>query len=365
MTDYSIYLPSYSIGRDACRRIGSICQPYGRRAVVIGGKRAMEAIGPEISRGAEGVIEIVEFRWYGGECSEEAIAALLESESVQSADMIFAAGGGKALDTGKLVGLRAGKPVFTFPTIASTCAACTAVSIVYHEDGSFAGPCFLPRPPVHAFLCTDVLAKAPPRYLWAGLGDTYAKYFEATVSSRGDEPTYYQALGIGMSRMCLDPLLRYGAAAMADHRRGIASEAFETVVQTIVVTTAIVSILVTSGGVADYNSGLAHAVFYALTTFPELPIESRHLHGEVVGFGTLVLLLVDGQTEMFRTLYDFNRAVGLPTSLADIEVPEEALERVIPQILRMSDIAHYPYRVTEEALRAAFTTLNHLAQSPN
>ena len=78
MTDYSIYLPSYSIGRDACRRIGSVCRPYGRRAVVIGGKRAMEAIGPEISRGADGVIEIVEFRWYGGECSEEAIAALLE-----------------------------------------------------------------------------------------------------------------------------------------------------------------------------------------------------------------------------------------------------------------------------------------------
>ena len=365
MTDYSIYLPSYSIGSDVCSRIGSICRPYGRRAVVIGGKRAMEAIGPEISRGADGVIEIVEFRWYGGECSEENIAALLASESVQSADMIFAVGGGKALDTGKVVGLRAGKPVFTFPTIASTCAACTAVSIVYHADGSFAGPCFLPKPANHAFLCTDVIAKAPPRYLWAGLGDTYAKYFEATVSSRGDEPAYYHALGIGMSRMCLDPLLKYGAQAMADHRRGVASEALETVILTIIVTTAIVSILVTTEGIIDYNTGLAHAVFYALTAFPELPIESRHLHGEVVGFGTLVLLLVDGQMEMFHKLYDFNRAVGLPTKLADIEVPEEALDRVIPQILKMHDIDHYPYRVTEEMLRAAFTTLNHLAQSPN
>ena len=45
--------------------------------------------------------------------------------------------------------------------------------------------------------------------LWAGLGDTYAKYFEATMSSRGDELAYYHALGVSVSRSCLEPLLRH------------------------------------------------------------------------------------------------------------------------------------------------------------
>lgn len=363
MNELSIHLPAYSIGEDVCSRIGAVCAPYGRTAVLIGGHRALAAIEGDIRRGAAGAIEILDARWYGGECSEENVAALLACESVARADMIFAVGGGKALDTGKIVALRAGKPVFTFPTIAATCAACTAVAIVYRPDGGFAGPCFLPAPPVHAFLPLRVIASAPPRYLWAGLGDTYAKYFEATVSARGDALGFPHALGVGMSRMCLEPLLRHGAQAMADHRAGRATDAVAQVVQTIIVTTAVVSILVTTGGLVDYNSGLAHAVFYALTQLPALKIEENHLHGEVVGFGALVLLLVDGQEERFHQLYDFNCAVGLPVALADIDVPERALDALIPRVLAMGDIAHYPYRVTEAMLRRAFDTLNNMAKA--
>jgi glycerol dehydrogenase len=357
MDSSSIFLPSYSIGESVCDKIGEICSPYGSTAVVIGGHRAMDAIGDQLRRGAEGAIELVEFRWYGGECCEENIAALAAAETVQSADMIFAVGGGKALDTCKVLGERLNKPVFTFPTIASTCAACTAVSIVYHPDGSFAGPHFLQKPAAHAFLCTSVIAAAPPRYLWAGLGDTYAKYFEATTSARGDQLRYYHALGVGFSRMCLDPLLQYGEQAMRDHRQGLATPAVEQVILTIIVTTAIVSILVTTEHIIDYNTGLAHAVFYALTAFPDLPIEKNHLHGEVVGFGVLILLLVDGQEEMFQTMLHFNRAVGLPTKLADIEVAKEDLARVIPQVLTMHDIDHNPYPITADMLQTAFDRL--------
>ena len=64
----------------------------------------------------------------------------------------LAVGGGKALDTGKAYGEESGKPVFTFPTIASTCAATTAVSILYHADGTFLAPDFHKAPPVHAFI---------------------------------------------------------------------------------------------------------------------------------------------------------------------------------------------------------------------
>ncbi len=360
MNNYSLFLPSYSIGKNVCEKIGEICRPYGKTAVCIGGRKAMAAIGEQIARAADGVIEIVEFRWYGGECCEENIKALMESESVQRADMIFAIGGGKALDTGKCLGFKTGKPVFTFPTIASTCAACTAVSILYRPDGSFDSPCFLPKPPEHAFLATGVIAAAPKRYLWAGLGDTYAKYFEATVSARGDELRYYHALGVGMSRMCLDPLLRYGAEAMRDHEKGLATPAVEQVILTIIVTTAIVSILVTTEHIIDYNTGLAHAVFYALTSFPELPVEKNHLHGEVVGFGVLILLLADGQNDMFQTMLDFNRSVGLPTRLEDIEVAQSDLERIIPQVLNMHDIDHNPYPITEEMLKQAFDALHQL-----
>ena len=357
MTNYTITLPRWTVGDDALSRIPEICPAYGRTAVLIGGHKALAAIEPGIRAAAEGAVDILATIWYGGEATDENITRLMDDEQVKKADMVFAAGGGKALDTCKTLGLRTGKPVITFPTIASTCAAVTAVAILYHEDGSFKANQFLPAPPAHAFIHLPVIAAAPKRYLWAGIGDTYAKYFEASVSARGDRLTHYHDLGVGVSKKCLDPLLTYGKQALMDNEAGRVSEALEQVVLTVIVNTGIASILLTADHIIDYNTALAHAIFYALTAFPDLPIETRHLHGEVVGFGVLALLALDGQDDMLRTMIDFNRSIGLPTRLEDIEVTLADLDRVIPKVLRMPDIEHYPYRVTQQALRAAFERL--------
>ena len=123
----------------------------------------------------------------------------------------------------------------------------------------------------------------------------------------------------------------------------------------IIVTTGIASIFLTKDYTPDYNSGLAHAVFYALTAYPV--IEERHLHGEVVGFCVLLALLVDGQEEEFEKIYRLNRTLGLPVSLEEIEITEKQWEECRKRIPDMSDVAHYPYRVTEEMLTEAMDRL--------
>ncbi len=361
MPDYSLRLPAWTVGENAVEKLREIC-PAGQTAVVIGGKKGTAAIRDKLEKAAEGHVFLLDFLWYGGEASQENIEMLSAKDAVQKADVIFAVGGGKALDTCKALGFRMGKPVYAFPTIASTCAACTAVAILYHPDGSFAAPCFLPGPPCHTFIDTEVIASAPERYLWAGLGDTYAKFFESTVSSRGDELAYYHALGVSVSRSCLEPLLQYGEKAFRDHKEKKVTEELTQVILTIVVTTAVASILLTADRIIDYNTGLAHAVFYALTAFPELHMERDHLHGEVVGFGVLILLLADGQEDMFRKMYAFNRSVGLPTKLEDIGVTEKDLEKVLPKVLSMPDIAHNPYPITLDMLSGAFRKLQDMSR---
>lgn len=101
----------------------------------------------------------------------------------------------------------------------------------------------------------------------------------------------------------------------------------------IVVTTGIASIFLTKDCTPDYNSGLAHAVFYALTSYPV--IEKRHLHGEVVGFGVLLALLVDRQEEEFEKIYKLNREIGLPVSLKEIEITEDEWEESMNRIPEM------------------------------
>lgn len=356
MVNYSVSLPSYSIGDRVYDKIAQICLPFGKKAICIGGKTAMSKSQSLIENACKNTgLEILGFLWYGGDATYENVDMLKNNELVKKSDILFAIGGGKALDTVKALGYITEKNVFTFPTIASNCAGTTAVSIMYNADGSFKEPFFLPSPPRHCFIYTPTIAKSPSRFMWAGIGDTYAKYFEAEMSSRGEDLVHYHALGVTTSQMCLTPLLKYGKKALDDFASGTASFEVEQVVLAIVVTTGIASILLTAEHIVDYNSGLAHAVFYALTSYPH--IEQRHLHGEVVAFGILILLLVDGNDSMFETMFDFNKSIGLPTCLADIEMSTDDLDKLVPAVCAMKDIEHNPYKITQKSVFEAFGKL--------
>ena len=194
--------------------IVNICSAYGKKAAIIGGRKALAAAEPQIRKAVEGSgIEITGTFWYGGEASRENMDML--RPQVADADMIFAVGGGKAIDTCKVLAHETNRPFFTFPTIASTCASCTSLGIVYHPDGSLREYSFSKIPPNHIFINTEIIANAPARYLWAGMGDTMAKHYECTISSRNDVPAHSDAMGIALSSMCAAPILRWGKQAMA------------------------------------------------------------------------------------------------------------------------------------------------------
>ena len=196
--------PGYTVGPDAYEDIVNICSAYGKKAAIIGGRKALAAAEPQIRKAVEGSgIEITGTFWYGGEASRENMDML--RPQVADADMIFAVGGGKAIDTCKVLAHETNRPFFTFPTIASTCASCTSLGIVYHPDGSLREYAFSKIPPNHIFINTEIIANAPARYLWAGMGDTMAKHYECTISSRNDVPAHSDAMGIALSSMCAAP----------------------------------------------------------------------------------------------------------------------------------------------------------------
>lgn len=356
LENYEVHLPSYSIGSIIYDKIGPVCESYGKTVLVIGGEKALAAAYDKIKAAVDETnLVIIGKEIFGKDCTYQTVERLRSMKLYQLADMVFGVGGGKALDTVKCLCITDDKPVFTFPTIASNCAACTSVSIMYNEDGTFLKPHFFIRPAMHAFIDTEIIAKAPYQYLWAGIGDTYAKYYEATISSRDERLEHFTSLGVALSKMCRDPLLEYGPKAFADHKQKLCTYDVEQVILAIVVTTGIASIFLTKDFTPDYNSGLAHAIFYALTSYPV--IEEHHLHGEVVGFGVLLALLVDGQEEEFEKVYELNRSINLPVSLEQIEISEEQWKESMTRIPEMSDVKHYPYRVTPEMLDAAMTKL--------
>lgn len=347
MENYCVKVPPYSVGPEAYKKIGEQCLLYGRRAVVIGGERAMAAAREKLlAAAAECGIEILDFLWFGGEVTFEAAARLEAEAAVKEADMLFAVGGGKAIDTAKLVSIHLGKPYFSFPTIASNCAPTSAVSIVYNEDGSFCEFVHFLEPAKHIFIDTDIIARAPREYLWAGIGDTYAKYYEVSVSARGEQLEHFKAMGVAMSEMCLQSMLEHGEQALRDNARGVASYDLEQAALAIIITAGWVSLLMAREHTMDYNGGPAHAFFYGLCNLPGF--DEDHLHGVVVGFGVLILLLIDGREEECEQLAAFNRKVGLPTTLAEANITLEQVRKCAAHMAADEDVRHYPYEVTEE-----------------
>ena len=216
---------------------------------------------------------------------------------------------------------------------------------MYHPDGSLREYSFSKIPPNHIFINTQVIADAPDIYLWAGMGDTMAKHYECTISSRGHVPAHSDAMGIALSSMCAVPILRWGRQALEDCRAHTVTRELTEVILGIIISTGLVSNFVQ----VDYTTGLAHAVYNGFTVLPSTEA-NHHLHGEVVAYGILVMLTVDGQTEERDKLYDFSRSIGLPTCLADVHATPEDLAAVTAKALAGIDVRVFPYTVTAEMI---------------
>lgn len=79
------YLPCYTVGPDAYDRIPEVCGRFGKKAVAIGGHKALAAAKPYLERALSGSeIQLLDMLWYGGEASFENAQMIAESESYRN-----------------------------------------------------------------------------------------------------------------------------------------------------------------------------------------------------------------------------------------------------------------------------------------
>jgi glycerol dehydrogenase len=290
---------------------------------------------------------------FGGESSNAAVASASEALARSKAGVVIGMGGGKALDTAKAAAFRANLPVIIVPTIAASDAPCSALSVIYNEDGSVDHDLFLPRNPDLVLVDTAIIARAPARFLAAGIGDALATWYEAEACRRSGAANCLGMPGLpiahAIARQCRDTVLEFGRAALTDCDLGRPGTALERVVEANILLSGIGF---ESGGVAA-----AHAIHHGLT---ELDDVHYALHGEKVAIGILAGLLLNGETEEFARVRQFLTEVRLPTRLAEIGVVDpsyEKLKRVARRACRAGEIIHNePFPVTEvmvvEALQA-------------
>lgn len=146
------YFPSYTYGEDALFVLPDLVKNC-KRILIAGGRTALQKSKNKIEIALKNASSTkYEYHWYGGECNYKNITALRKKIETGGFDMVVGVGGGKALDTCKAAADLAQVEIITIPTIASTCAAATALSVVYDDDGTFLEVMYLKRNSPNIFL---------------------------------------------------------------------------------------------------------------------------------------------------------------------------------------------------------------------
>ena len=277
--------------------------------------------------------------------------ALRKAVKEHKANVIIGLGGGKSIDTAKLLGHQLQLPVVTIPTSAATCAAWTALSNVYSESGAFLYDVPLCRCPDLLILDYDLIKTAPRETLVAGIGDGIAKWYEASVSSGNMQDTLIIA-AVQQARVLRDILLQKSAAALDSP----GSQIWQEVVDCSVMLAGVIGGL----GGARCRTVAAHAVHNGLTHI----CGHGSIHGEKVAYGILVQLRLEEMLQgnqlaetARQQLLKFYTEIGLPQKLADLGLGNISLTQLQTAaeiaLAPNSDIHRLPFSLSSEQLMAA------------
>ena len=148
----------YVQGAGEMAKLYDYAKNYGKKALVLITASGYKRVGGIVEESFAGKDVEVVFDYFNGECCKKEINRLIAVMQEKGCDLIVGIGGGKILDTSKAVAYYCKTPVLICPTIASTDAPCSALSVIYTEEGVFEEYLFLPANPNMVLMDTDIIA---------------------------------------------------------------------------------------------------------------------------------------------------------------------------------------------------------------
>ncbi|HHT24193.1 MAG TPA: glycerol dehydrogenase [Clostridiaceae bacterium] len=309
----------YVQGKDELKNIKKYTNKFGEKIVFLIDSFLFKEINQQLGEIYSRELENIKTYKFENEVTEEVINEYVDLMKLFSPNVIVGIGGGKTIDVAKAASALLGLRFIIIPTIASTDAPTSSLSVLYDKNGNHLGEFFYDHSPSLVLVDSRIIANAPTRFLVSGMGDSLATLIEAEAAYKSNTRNlvYYKdggflqtVAGKNIAKVCEETLFENGELAKISCDKNIVTPYLENIIET--------NILLSGIGFENNATAGAHSINDGITTLPE---QSKTMHGEKVAFGCFVQLMAESESvERIRKIMQFCMKVGLPVCLEDLYI---------------------------------------------
>jgi glycerol-1-phosphate dehydrogenase [NAD(P)+] len=290
------------IGHDVLGQLPAVCEDLklGTSALLISGKSTMDLAGNRVMTILDKDYEVTTF------LAKEINFAIIKDAEIAAADVDFliGVGGGRVIDTAKIVSYNIDRPFISIPTAASHDGIASARASVPTVDGHAS---LEAQPPMAIIADTGIIASAPHRLLAAGCADVISNYtaildWELAHRVKGEPISEY---AITLSKMTAEILVK-DAPLIKPHQEQSAWLVIKALVSS--------GVAMSIAGSSRPASGGEHKFSHAL----DILAPGKALHGESCGIGTIISMYLHGGD--WRSIRTSLKIIGAPTTPADLGI---------------------------------------------
>lgn len=303
----------YVQGIGVINELGKYVAELGDSAFLVADEVVWKLIGEKTEVSLKDAKVSFHYEKFNGEASNKEIMRLAKKARTKGANVVVGLGGGKTLDTVKAIADELKQAVVIVPTVASTDAPCSALSVIYTDEGVFDSYRFYTKNPDLVLLDTQVCAQAPVRLFASGIADGLATFVEAQAVLRTNSKSMVEGTptiaGMAIAEACEKTLLKYGYSAYMAVSEKLVTPAVEAVVEA--------NTLLSGLGFENGGLAAAHAIHNGFTAVSG---DIHHLtHGEKVAYGTLAQMVLERRADEEIARYiRFYRSIKMPTTLKEM-----------------------------------------------
>lgn len=349
----------YVQGKGAIHRVGEFLGQLASSPLLVADDLVWGFVGHDIEASLRNAGLPLQREKFNGLASAREVNRLVDVIKQVGADVVVAVGGGNTIDAVKAAGFLAGIRWANCPTVASTDAPCSALAVIYTDNGEFEEYRLFPRNPDLVLVDSQVVANAPASFLIAGVGDALATWLEARATAQSDSKTMAggppTVTGTALAKLSWDVLWENALPAIDAVRDNRVTPAVERLIEA---NTLLSGLGFESGGLAA-----AHAVHNGLTA-----VSDTHglAHGQKVNIGSLTQLVLEGApTSVIRDFIEFTTRVGLPTTLVEVGLDSDdadSLRIVADASTAAGETIHsMPFDVNSDDVASALASLDRFA----